>query len=128
MRAAFENALVAPGLCKHCPRRRDMVLLAGMRGAGERDLLCAQAQAVRGAALEQRQGLQRLDRGARVDRPLDVAERHHDRSARVDDRSGAAMGGFDPIAAQSLGDHGIAHLRLLESAANRRMGKPAPQS
>ena len=49
--------------------------LAAVRGAGQRQLLRAEAVAVGRAALDQRQRLQRLDRRARIDRPLDVAQR-----------------------------------------------------
>ena len=67
-------------------------------------LACAshsgEAEAVGGAAFDQRQGLHRLDRRARVDRPVDVAEGQRDPPVCVDDRAGAAVGGFDPPAAQ----------------------------
>ena len=83
-----------------------------MRRAGERNLLVAQTKAVRGAAFDERQGLHRLDRGARINRPLGVAEGHHHPAVRIDDRAGAAMGGFDEGAARDLDDHRIHH-RLL---------------
>ena len=41
MGAAFERALAAPGFGEHRARQRDVLVLAGMRGAGERDLFLA---------------------------------------------------------------------------------------
>ena len=86
MRAAGERRDVEPGLGEHRRRGLDMRRRAGMRGAGERDLGLAELQRVGGAALDQRQRLQRLDGGARKDRLVDFAERERDRAVGVDDR------------------------------------------
>ena len=109
VRAAFEHAFVASRLGEHRAGQRDMRLLARMRGAGERDLLVAEAEAVGGAALDQRQGLQRLDRRTRIDGPVDVAEGEHHPPVRVDHGARPAMGGFDPLAAQDFDDDRIGH-------------------
>ena len=68
---------VEPRERQHPRRGRDMVRLAGMRGAGQRQLLGAKAVEVGSAAFDQRQRLQRLHRRARIDRALDVAQRQH---------------------------------------------------
>src|SRR6185437_14306076 len=102
MRAAFERALIVPRLGEHGARGRDMVLTSRMRRAAERNLLVAEPKAVRGAARDKRQSLERLDGRARINRPIDVAEGHHHPALRIDDRAGSAMGGFDKAAARSL--------------------------
>ncbi len=109
MRAAFERALVAPRLGEHRLRQRDMLVLAGVGGAGERNLPVAQAQPVGGAALDERQGLERLDRRARIDRSLDVAEGERDCAIRIDDRARPAMGGFDPPATKDFDHNRVGH-------------------
>ena len=68
MGAAFEIGLAPPRFGEHRRGCRDMARLAAVGGAGERQFGIAEAVAVGGAALDQRQGLQRLDRGARKDR------------------------------------------------------------
>ena len=100
--------LVEPGFGEHPRRERHMRGLAGMRGAGERKLLIAEAEAIRRPALDQRQRLDRLDRRARENRPLDVAEREHDAAVRVDHNPRAAMLRFDAPASRDFDDDGIA--------------------
>ena len=80
-----------------------------MRGAGQRQLLGAEAVAVGGAGFDQRQRLHRLDRRARIDRPLDVAQRQHRAAVGVDHRDRAAMPAFDQRAAQDLDQNRITH-------------------
>ena len=109
MRAAFKRAFVVSSFREH-PARSRHVLASRVRRAAERNLLVAETQAVRGAACDERQGLQRLDGGARINRLLGVAKGHHHPAVRIDDRAGPAMGGFDPVAAHRLDDHGIGHI------------------
>src|ERR1700761_3670341 len=73
MRAAFEILAPQPGAAEPRSDGRDMRRLAVMRGAGQCQLLGTAAIAVGGAALDQRQGLERLDGGAGIDRTLDIA-------------------------------------------------------
>ncbi len=80
-----------------------------MRGAGQRQLLRAEAVAIGSAAFDQRQRLQRLHRRARIDRPLDVAERQHAAAVGVDHRDRAGVPAFDQRAAQDLDQDGITH-------------------
>ena len=65
----------------------------------------------------QRQRLKRLDRRARKDRALDVAERECQRAAGIDDRAGAAMARFDQRAARDFDDDRIGHRPLRSLAA-----------
>jgi hypothetical protein len=66
---------VEPGLGEHPLDHLDVARLAVVRRAGDRQLLVVEAEPVGGAALDQRDRLQHLDRRARKDRPIDVAER-----------------------------------------------------
>ena len=70
------------------------------------------------------QSLQRLDRRARIDRPLGVAEGHDDAAIRIDDRARAAMGGFNPIAARGLDDHRVRHELLSRPEEKTLASKP----
>ena len=67
-----------------------------MRGAGQRQFLRRKPIAVGRTALDQRQRLQRLDRRARIDRPLDVAERQHAACRRHRPPRSRRDGGFRP--------------------------------
>ena len=53
----------------------DVLRLAVVRGAGDRELVVVEAEAVGRAAGDERERLQDLDGRARKDRPIDVAER-----------------------------------------------------
>ena len=96
MRAAFQRAGIEPGARQHAGGGRDMAGLAAMRRAGERELLLGETEAIGGARLDQHQRLQRLDRRARIDRPLDVAERKHASPIGIDHRDTRRDGGFRP--------------------------------
>jgi hypothetical protein len=106
-RAAFERS-IEPAR-QHARGGGDMAGLARVRGAGERQLRRSEAIAVGGAAFDQRQRLQRLDRRARIDRALDVALRQHAATVGIDHRHRAAMPAFDQPAAQDFDQDGIAH-------------------
>jgi hypothetical protein len=70
-----------------------------VRGAGHGELLVVEAELVGGTALDQRQRLQDLDRRAREDRPVDVAQRRHDGAFGIDDGDRAAVHRLAGIAA-----------------------------
>jgi hypothetical protein len=97
--------------------RFDVALLAVMRGAGEGKLGGAEPIMLGGATLDEGQGLKRLDRRAREDRPLDVAPAGDDGAGGVDDRGGAAMAALDEIAAQDLDEDGIGWVDLARHRA-----------
>ena len=104
---------VESGLGEHGGGGGDMSGLAGMGGAGQRQLLVAQPEPVRRAAFNQRQRLDRLHRRARENRPLDVAKRERRHAVGVDDDASATMPGLDAAAAPNFDDDGIvAHMHL----------------
>ena len=109
MRAAFERPFIVSRFGEHRARGRDMILAARVRRAAERNLLVAQTQAVRSAARDERQGLQRLDGGARINRSIGVAKGHHHPAVRIDDRARPAMGRFNEVAARGLDNHWVGH-------------------
>ena len=126
MRAAFERARLAPAFGQHRARRLDMHRLAGMRGAGERDLRAAQAITIRRAALDERQRLQRLDGGARKHWRFDIAKRQHGSAVRIADGDRAAMDALDPRAARDFGEYGIARVSHVAAfhGASRQIAFP----
>ena len=81
-----------------------------MRGAAQRDRLPAQPEPIRGAALDQRQRLQGLDRRARKHRPGHVAEREDHTLVGVDDRPRPAMKRLDAQAAGDFDGDGVVHV------------------
>ncbi len=109
VRAAFERGGVEPRGRKHARCCRHMIGLAGMRGAGQRQLLGAKAVEVSSTAFHQRERLQRLHRRARIDRGLDVAKRQHWPAAGIDHGDGAGVPAFDQRPAQDLDQNGITH-------------------
>ena len=81
--------------------------LTAVRGAGQRQFLVGQLQRVGRAAGHQRQRLQHLDRRARKDRAVDVAQRGVQRAVSVDDGHRAAVGRLDDAATPGLHQHGM---------------------
>ncbi len=71
-------------------------------GTGQRQLLVAQLVGVERARLDQRDRLDRLDGGARVDRRLDVAPLGQHTPVGIDDAGAPAMDGFHHAAARHL--------------------------
>src|ERR1700722_4745135 len=112
MRAAFEHPFIVSRFGEHIAHGRDMLLAARVRRAGERNFLVAQTEAVRSAARDERQGLQRLDGGARINRSIGVAKGHHHPAVRIDDRARPPVEGFNEVAARGLDNHWVGH-RLL---------------
>ena len=102
VRAALERADVEPGLGEHPLDDGDVRRLAVVRCAGDRELLVVEAQAVGGAALDQRDRLQQLDGRARKDRAIDVAERDQPLAVGVEHGDGAAMRRLARVAAHRL--------------------------
>ena len=112
VRPAAQGFHARAALGEDCGRPRDMFGLAGMRGAGERQLLGRETEAVGRAALDERESLKRLHRGARKRRPLDVAEAEHQPPQGIDHRARAAMGGLDSIATEDLDYCWVRHAAL----------------
>ena len=107
MRAAFEIGDAEPDMAEERGHARDVKILALVAGAGERQFLVLEREAVDGARRDHGQRLHRFDRRAREHRPFDIAGRGDDRARRVDDDEGAAMAVLDPVAAGHLGEDGI---------------------
>ena len=107
VRAAFQCPCIHARLGQHPGRGGHMRRLAVVRGAGQRQFLVTQAEALGRAAGHQRQRLQQLDGRARKDRPLDVAQRQHAAAVGIDHRHRAAMCGFDGLAAKSFDQYRI---------------------
>jgi hypothetical protein len=107
--AAFEAARRLSGLLEHRGGGRDVLRLARMRGAGERDFGIGEPVSVGEPALDERQGLQRLHGRARVDPALDVADGEDRRPFGVDDGDRAAMTRLDFRAARDLDQNRIVH-------------------
>src|SRR3984885_14942675 len=121
MSAAFERTFVISCFGEHRARGRAMLLASRVRRAAESNLLVAQTQAVGSAARDERQGLQRLDGGARIDRSIGVAKSHHHPAVRIDDRARPAMDRLNEIAARGLDDHRVGH-RLLSRREDKTLG------
>jgi hypothetical protein len=113
MRAAFEHLLVEAGPGQRRRGDADVLGFAIVRGAGQRQGFVGQFEAIGSAALDQRQCLQQLDRRAREDRPIDVAERGEEAAIGIDDRHRTAVEGLDRVAAPGLDQHGIHALRSI---------------
>src|SRR5512134_743983 len=77
MDATGEVAFIEPGLGQQAPHCRSMNAIAAMRGAGDGKFLVGKFERIGGAALDQRNGLQGFDGGAREYRASDLAERQH---------------------------------------------------
>src|SRR5439155_5385238 len=95
MGTAFIVFFPVPGLRQHRISDADVVGLAIVRGASERNLLVIEAKAIGGAALDDRQTLKRLDRRTRKNRPADIAGRCQDFSVVAQDGISARMAAFD---------------------------------
>jgi hypothetical protein len=92
MHAAPQGGRVEADMREHPLHGLDMTGLASVGGAGHCELLVSQI--VGRSRLHHRQRLQRLDRRAREDRTLDIADCHDGAAIRVDDGSGAAVAAF----------------------------------
>lgn len=92
--AAFEIGRGASAFFEHPSSNGDVTALTAVRGAGHRQFLFAVAESLGGAAFDQRQSLNQLDRRTREDCGLDVADRSAAVSMRIDDRDRAAVAAF----------------------------------
>ena len=79
-----------------------MHLFAAVGGAGQRQLLVVQPGRIRSTAFNQRQGLERLDRRARVDRPLDIAQSQNRLTIAAHHTNGAAVKTFHKVPAREI--------------------------
>src|SRR4029077_18180987 len=91
-------------------------------GAGQREFLVAKTITVGGATLDQRQGLQRLDGGARKNRRRHVADGQHRAAIGVGDRDGAMVPAFHQASAQNFDQNRVSHRRC--SSGRATLQKP----
>jgi hypothetical protein len=68
--------------------------LAGVRGAGQRELLVRDGMGCGRTALHERQGLKGLERRSRIDQPVNVPERKARIAGHVANRDGAPVHAF----------------------------------
>ncbi len=104
VRAAFQILDAEPDAMQPARHRLDMARLGIVRGGGERDLRGAELEAVGRARFHQRDGEQRLDRGAAIDRQLDIAPRVHDAAMGIHHRDAGVMAALHHPAAHHLGE------------------------
>lgn len=114
--AAFERRLVETRSLQHGSGTFDMGGFAGMRGTGERDLAIAEAERVGGSGFHQRQRLYRLDRRAREDRKVDVADAEAKPACGIDDGGRASMPALHNLTANGLHQNRVRHhIRLTQA-------------
>ena len=97
MGAAFQRRCVEPEAREPRPHQGDVFRLARMGGAGQGEFLLADGEAVGGAALDQSKRLQRLDRGAREDCPIDVSRGLEQPAGGIGHGVGDAVLALDPL-------------------------------
>ena len=112
MRAAFEIALAQADLRQPGAHGLNVARFAIVRGAGQRDVLVAEPEALDSAALDEGHGLDRLVGRARQDGRVDVAPRCDNRAVGLDDGGDALVPAFDDRTPCDL-DHDctLAHAR-----------------
>jgi hypothetical protein len=84
-----------------------MNAIAAMRGAGDGKLLVAKPERIGGAALDQRNGLQSFDGGARKYRAFDLAKRQHATASRVGNSDRPGVAALDELSPHHFDEHGI---------------------
>jgi hypothetical protein len=104
VRAAFQVLDAEADAVQPAGHGLDMARFGIVRGGGERDLRGAELEAVGRARFHQRDRQQRLDRGAAVDRQLDIAPGAHDAAMRVDHGDAGVMAALHHLAAHHLGE------------------------
>jgi hypothetical protein len=102
MRAAGEIAFAAVDLCEPGRDALDMHRFARVRGASQRYVFVAEAECVRRTGFDERQCLQRLERGARKDGAIDIAPLRDDGARGIADGDGATVLALDDTAARQL--------------------------
>jgi hypothetical protein len=100
VRSAREVALLHADRREHRLRDRDVLRLAAVRGASERELIVAPCERVEAPALDQRHDLEGLGAGAPVRDELRVARRGDERAGCVDDGRVHAMARLHECAAR----------------------------
>ncbi len=107
MRAASKIAFVEPGLGEQAAHRLDMQGTAAMRGAGDRKLVIAEPERIGCPALDQQNGLHRLDRRAGKHRSIDIAKSKQEPAIGIGDGNRARMPALDEAASDDFDERWI---------------------
>ena len=119
VRAAFQIAFAQPHAFEPAAHGRDMPGFGVVRGAGKGQFGRRNRPSVGGAALDQRQGLDRLDGGTRQDAHLGVAPLQGGLAGYIDHGDAAPVAAFHHRAARHLDQDRIAR-------AARQIDRHAP--
>ena len=112
MRAATQRGRIETGFRQHAFNAGNMRRFAAVRGASERQLFVVEPVTIRHPLLDERQGLQCLDRGTRKYRHRHVADSKRHCSRGVGNRDGPAVPAFDQQASHDFDQNGIGHVSL----------------
>ena len=124
MDAAREHAFIKPCPFQHLARHRDVALRARVRRPRKCQMTVVECQRASGARLDQRQCLQRLDRGTGINWYRDVTECDNDMSVRVCNGNAATMRAFDELSARDLDEDRISHPLCRAALLAIRWGPP----
>ena len=105
--AAFEVLHTEPQPSEPGGDRVHVERFAAVRAGGQRDLGRAEREMVGGPGLDERNGLERLDRRARVDRGLDVPPTPRYRAVDTDDRRRPPVSTFHHVTPNDFDENGI---------------------
>jgi hypothetical protein len=103
IRAAFQIRDPEPAASEHAPDDPDVPRFSPVRGAEQRDLVVAEPELPFAARRQQRHRLERLRRGAQINRQAGVAEKSEKGAVLVHDGDGPSMDGFDAAAPEDPG-------------------------
>ena len=106
VRAAFQVGGGAADPVEPGGDQRGVAGLAVVGGAGERQFLVGDAEGVGGAGFDQRDRLERLDRGAGEDRLFEIAPMGDDMAVGIDDGRDAPVARLDHAAARDFDQDG----------------------
>ncbi len=109
VRPAGERGRIEPGAREHALDQCDVRRLTRVRSRCERQLVLAEAEAIRGTGFDERQRLQRLDRGTGKHRARDVAQAEHCVAVGIDHGGCAAMLALEERAADDFDEYRICH-------------------
>jgi hypothetical protein len=110
MRAAAQCRGIETSRGEHAFHAGDVLRLAAVRSAGERELLIAKTVAVGCAVLHQRQRLQHLDRRTRKYRLCHVPDRKYPVSIGIGDGNRAAVAALNQRTPHHFDENWITHV------------------
>jgi hypothetical protein len=116
MGAAGKIAFIESRFRQQAPHRCEMNGIAAVRGASHGKLVLAKPEGIGGPALNERNGLQRLDGRAGEDRAPDIAKREQQMPLRIGDGDGARMAALDERTSRDLDEDGVVGGSLAHAA------------